>query len=194
MWLELDIMPLLDVYHLSPSPPSVFMSQAVNTFILYLCSCVFLPICYCLSSGSFIFVLCNKTKQSEKDRRGGVWKPMLKVKPRLSVLLCKYFYDCKLNSLYVYVEGTYNFLINRQKTNKKNNKTNWLKAVINMKNCLLINLHFECILLFLHEDILNCKINGCLTYFWRSLNGPSLLLCVVANFILTVLSSLDFMN
>lgn len=84
---------------------------------------------------------------------------MLKVKPCLSVLRCKYFYDCKLNSLYVYVEGTYNFLINRQKIKK-----NRLKAVI-MKNCLLINLHFECILLFLHEDILNCKINGCLTYF-----------------------------
>lgn len=42
----------------------------------------------------------------------------------------------------------------------------------------MIYFNFECILLFLHEDILKCKINGCLTYFWRSLNGPSLLFCV----------------
>lgn len=32
-------------------------------------------------------------------------KPMLKVKPCLSVLLCKYFYDCKLSTLMVMLKA-----------------------------------------------------------------------------------------
>lgn len=58
-------------------------------------------------------------------------------------------------------------------------------------NCL----NFECILLFLHEDILKCKISNCLTDFWRSLNGPSLLFCVYGfSFICDLCLSLLMVN
>lgn len=86
---------------------------------------------------------------------------MLKVKPRLSVLGCKYFYDCKLNIVMVMLKALIHF--NKRAKDKKIQKN------LNMRHkygiCLLIYLNFECILLFLHEDILKCKINGCLTYF-----------------------------
>lgn len=57
-------------------------------------------------------------------------KPMLKVKPCLSVLWCKYFYDCKLKTLMVMLKALIIFDIQMKEEKKKNNS---LKTVINMK-------------------------------------------------------------
>lgn len=48
-------------------------------------------------------------------------------KPCLSVLWCKYFYDCKLNTLMVMLKAL--IIFDKQEENTKNK----LKTVINMK-------------------------------------------------------------
>lgn len=56
---------------------------------------------------------------------------MLKVKPCLSVLWCKYFYDCKLNTVMVVLKAL--IIFDKQMRRKYKKQTNKLKTVINMK-------------------------------------------------------------
>lgn len=155
-----------------------------------MCTCVFFsPFIYVFLQGPyFCFVKQNKAVWKKWAQMRSV-KPMLKVKPCLSVFRCKYFYDCKLNIVIVMLKAL--IIFNKQANKKSLEKQTWN---INMET-VLIYFNFECILLFLHEDILKCKINGCLTYFWRSLNGPSLLFCVYGfSFICDLCLSLLMVN
>lgn len=110
------------VYHLSPSLPfSVSLSQAVNTNVLNLCSCVFSPFIIVFIQGPyFCFVQQNKAVWKRQEIR--CVKPMLKVKPGLSVLWCKDVYDCKLNTLIVMLKA----LIIFDKQMRKKNLKRWL--------------------------------------------------------------------
>lgn len=170
MWLKLDITPLLDVFvRLSPSLfLSVSLSQAVNIPISKLCSCAALPTPYsCLYSGS-LFLLCATTESSLKGTGDGKCETDAESKTKLVSFVVYIFLWLQAENLWLRWRHL-SFLIYKWKKRKTVLKQ-WL--IWEGGKSLLINLHFECILLFLHEDILNCNINGCLTYFWRSLNGP----------------------
>lgn len=114
------------VDHLSPSLPlTVSSSQAVNTNVLNLCSCVFFPFIIVFLQGPyFCFVQQNKAVWKRQEMRCVI--PMLKVKPCLSVLWCKYFYDCKLNTLMVMLKALIIFDKQMRRKLKKKNLKRWL--------------------------------------------------------------------